>query len=197
MAELKRIIAANLSALRQKAQLTQAELGEKINYTDKSVSKWERGDAAPDIVVLKQLADLFGVSVDHLLTEHPGEEQLPEPAPKPREGMGRNQMIITAIAVLGAVLLAITAFIAVLLATGRAVWQIFAVLVPTLAILMIVLNSVWGKPARTAWYISALVWSGLAAACILFSPQRMWPIMACGVPAQGVILLAFRIKKAK
>ena len=51
-------------------QLTQIELAEKINYSDKAVSKWERGESIPDVSVLLELSKLFGVSIDFLVTEH-------------------------------------------------------------------------------------------------------------------------------
>ena len=70
LSDLKLISASNLINLRTAAGLTQAELGAKLNYSDKTISKWERGEAIPDAFVLTQLAELFGVSVDYLLTTH-------------------------------------------------------------------------------------------------------------------------------
>ena len=61
MQDIKPIIAKNITILRQNAKMTQSELAEKLNYSDKAISKWERGESIPDITVLKALADLFGV----------------------------------------------------------------------------------------------------------------------------------------
>ena len=58
MEELKDIIAHNLVAYRKAAGLTQAEIADKLNYSDKAVSKWERGEGMPDVAVLKTLADI-------------------------------------------------------------------------------------------------------------------------------------------
>ena len=66
----REIIAENISALRKSAKLTQAELAEKLNYSDKAISKWERGDSIPDVIVLAELAELFSVTVDYFLHEH-------------------------------------------------------------------------------------------------------------------------------
>ena len=66
MEDMKTIIAKNIIRLRKNANLTQAELAEKLSYTDKAVSKWERGESIPDVIVMKQLADLFQVRVDDL-----------------------------------------------------------------------------------------------------------------------------------
>ena len=71
---LEQIVAANLAELRRARGLTQAELAEKINYSDKSVSKWERGDGLPDLKVLTQLAALYGVSLDTFVTENAAQE---------------------------------------------------------------------------------------------------------------------------
>lgn len=70
MEDLKAVIAKNITELRKENKLTQLELAEKLNYSDKSVSKWERGESIPDVIVLKELADLFGVSVDYMLKPH-------------------------------------------------------------------------------------------------------------------------------
>ena len=70
MDDLKLIFASNLIKLRTEAGMTQADLGEKINYSDKTVSKWERAEALPDASVLKKMAEIFGVSVDYLINSH-------------------------------------------------------------------------------------------------------------------------------
>ena len=70
MVDLKLIVASNIIKLRTDAKMTQSELGEKLNYSDKSVSKWERAESLPDANVLKQLSEIFGVTVDFLLNTH-------------------------------------------------------------------------------------------------------------------------------
>lgn len=70
MEDLKAVFAGNLIRLRTAAEWTQADLAERINYSDKSVSKWERADALPDLTVAKAIADQFGVTVDYMLVPH-------------------------------------------------------------------------------------------------------------------------------
>ena len=65
--EFRKTVAKNLAAYRKMSGLTQLELAEKLNYSDKSVSKWERGDGLPDVYVLKTLADFYGVTTDYIL----------------------------------------------------------------------------------------------------------------------------------
>ena len=92
MEELKNVIADNLINLRKSNKLTQLELAEKLNYSDKAISKWERGESLPDIIILKQLAEMYGVSVDYILTEHTEDEKSKYKTPRPELN---NKLIIT------------------------------------------------------------------------------------------------------
>ena len=58
MKDVRQIIAENLIELRKVNKLTQLELAEKLNYSDKAISKWERGESLPDVEILCQIADL-------------------------------------------------------------------------------------------------------------------------------------------
>ena len=69
MKDLRKIIGDNLSELRKRRGLTQFELAEKFNYTDRAVSKWENGDTLPDVEVLYQLCEFYGVTIDYLTHE--------------------------------------------------------------------------------------------------------------------------------
>ena len=66
----RKALAANLAELRKSENLTQAEFAARLNYSDKAVSKWERGDSLPDVVMLKTIADMYHLRVDDLLTEN-------------------------------------------------------------------------------------------------------------------------------
>ena len=68
--DFKKIVVENLIYYRKLNKLTQLQLAEKLNYSDKAISKWERAESIPDIIILKQIADLFGVTVDYIITEH-------------------------------------------------------------------------------------------------------------------------------
>ena len=78
--DLKVITASNIINLRTKAGMTQAELGELLSYSDKSISKWERAEAIPDAFVLKSMSEIFGVSVDYILSAHDKWQPEPEKA---------------------------------------------------------------------------------------------------------------------
>jgi len=60
-------IGITILKLRKKRGITQAELANKLNISDKTVSKWENGQSYPDILLLPQIASIFGVTIDKLL----------------------------------------------------------------------------------------------------------------------------------
>ena len=106
LSELKMIVAANIIKLRTEAGITQAELGAKLNYSDKTISKWERGEAIPDAAVLKRMSEIFGVTVDYLLNEHDAWQPGPEPS-----ACDRSHHAIILVALMGIVTLAVLVFV--------------------------------------------------------------------------------------
>ena len=64
--DLKITIGKNIAEYRKITGLSQIEFAEKLNYSDKAISKWERGESLPDVIVLKQIADFFGITLNDL-----------------------------------------------------------------------------------------------------------------------------------
>jgi transcriptional regulator with XRE-family HTH domain len=192
MNDFKKIVAENMTKLRTSRGLTQAQLGEQLNYSDKSVSKWERGESLPDVYVLKQLADLYGVTVDYLLTDHDGAEAVPSPAEeeKPRR-YSRRFVTLTVLAGIWA--LAVLIFV-ILWITGTVFWLIFVYAIPVTMITMLVLNSVWGTRENNLYIISALVWGILCSVYLTFLDRNWWQLFLIGLPAQLIIILSFSIR---
>ena len=143
MADLRDRIAKNICELRTEMKMTQLQLAEVLNYSDKAVSKWERGEAIPDVTVLKRIADYFGVTVDYLLEAEHNENT--NPAVRLANLRRRNRLMITIMAVACAWLVATISF-AVLLASESsfAPWLAFLYAVPASAIVAVVFNSMWG-----------------------------------------------------
>jgi len=191
MDDFKNIVAENITKLRTNCQMTQAELGEKLNYSDKSISKWERGEAVPDAYVLQKMGRIFGVSVDYLLTEHADTEK----PPVNFLGLGRrySRGVVTMIAVMGIFTLAILVFVIVWLCSGME-WMIFVYAVPVALITLLVLNSAWNGGRHNAWIVSGLVWSILATIYLSWADQNWWQIFLLGIPAEIIIFLSFRVK---
>lgn len=187
METLKATIAKNIAALRTANHITQLELGEKLSYTDKAVSKWERGDSIPDVTVLKQIADMFGVTVDYLLREHDGEKD-----PSDIRMRQHDRKLITAISVAGIWCAAALVFVITGI-LGNLVWQCFVFSIPICLILLLVFNCIWGKRKYLLWILSAFIWSLLLTVYLAVPGERMWMIFLTGIPAQIIVVLGCNI----
>ncbi len=195
MNDLKTIIAANVSELRRRNGMTQLELAERLNYSDKAVSKWERGESYPDVATLKEIADLFSVTVDYLLQEEHPQETITRREYTRRQK--RNRLLITAISCVLVWLIATMIFTSIdMLSTElRGQWLAFVYAVPVTAIVILVFNSIWGKPRWNFAIISLLMWSSLATVCLTLLPLNLWLLFLIGIPGQIIILLWAGIKK--
>ncbi len=197
MKDLKSIIAENIVTLRISRRMTQLELAERLNYSDKAVSKWERGESLPDVTVLKEVADIFSVSLDYLVSvEHPA----PEPAPSPIDlrQRARNRAFITGMCVLLGWLVATLAFVVTHIASAQGGdWLAFLYAVPVSIIIWLVFNSVWFDRRRNFLIVSLLVWSVLLSiylSLLVFGGYNVWLIFALGIPGQIIIILWSRLK---
>lgn len=192
MDTIKQAAAQNIAKLRVDKKMTQLELAEALNYSDKAVSKWERGESLPDVVTLKRIADLFGVTVDYLITEHSEDEK--PPVVKNRHN---NHLIITLIAFFGVWLLGTCIFVFLGLFEQR-LWFAFISCIPISVLVLLIFNSIWGRKSLNLYLISAFMWSLLLTVCLgisLFSSARFWILFILGIPAQIIIFLCFRIKR--
>lgn len=191
MENLKNVVAKNIIFLRTRSLMTQYELGEKLNYSDKAISKWERAEAIPDAYILKRMSELFQVSVDYLLSDHSNEDKVPTVSSH------NKRSIITKISVVGVWTLAVMIFI-VLWMLGRTTWLVFVYTVPVSLIVLLVLNSIWGKSKNNFYFISALVWSTIAAVYLSFIQYNWWLLFLLGIPAEVILFLSFKLlKKAR
>ena len=191
MDERKATIASNLIRLRLAAGMTQAEVGEKLNYSDKTISKWERGEVTTDVFVLMEIAALFDVSVDYLLKPHAEIE--PIVYNKPQEPH-YNTRAITAIAVLGVWTLAFLVFL-VLWWSGYVMWLLPVFAVPVSLVVLLVLQSVFHKGHGNRFIIAAIAVSLVTALYLTFLQNNPWQIFLLLIPISAIVFLAFRIKK--
>lgn len=191
LSELKLVTAGNLIKLRTGRGLTQAELGAMLNYSDKTISKWERGEAIPDAYVLTQLAEIFGVTVDALLSP-PGKWQPPEPE-KEQEHSYSTRAII-AIAVIGVWTLALSAFVALWLA-HIICWQIFVVTLPVSILTYLVLICVFDQKQHLQTVVAVFVLSLFVMLYLLFWHSNPWQIFLIAILAEVLVALSFRVRK--
>lgn len=195
MEDIKSVIAKNITQLRQAAGMTQSELGEKLNYSDKSVSKWERAESIPDVAVLKQLADLFGVKLDDLLREEP---EPAAPVPPTRTDHRRNHRVITMLSILLVWFVATLVYVMidVLCPSAWRHWVVFLYAVPTSLTVWLVFNSIWFNRRTNYAIISMLTWSALIGVVVtLFAYNvRAWQILLLGIPGQIIIFIWSRLQ---
>ena len=194
MEDLKQIISKNIVSLRNSENMTQAELAEKLNYSDKAVSKWERGESLPDVIVIKQIADIFGVTVDSLLTDA---EEAPKRATKRKK---TNRRMITLVSVSGLWLIALMVFVILWIASHAVgnLWLTFIAAVPLTFILLLIFNSIWGKRKRNIFIISLLVWTLITFIYLLMLVcfgKNWFPLFFIGIPAEFAIIFAHNIKR--
>lgn len=192
MDDLKQIIAKNIIDLRKKNSMTQAELAERLNYSDKAVSKWERAESVPDVAVLKNIADIFSVRIDYLVTEEHTDPSLELPRISRRRV--RNHKLILGMCIMLVWLIATFIFVLLqsILPDATQQWMTFVFAVPATLIVWLIFNSIWFDTKRNFAIISALVWSVLGViylSLLLFASFNAWLLFFIGIPAQIIVIL--------
>ena len=176
--EINSRIAKNLIFYRKKANLTQAELAQKINYSDKSVSKWESGAGVPDVYILLELSALYGVSVDELVgkTEKKDYDKVAK----------TNQNLIILLSSSLVWLVATIGFVLFeMFASDKAWWLAFVYAVVANAVVTIVFSMIWKRRLFCFISVSVLIWSALTA--VFLTAIKI--LASYGKPTDGVWLL--------
>lgn len=198
MEDIKNNVAKKITELRTLNNMTQLELAEKLNYSDKTISKWERAESSPDIAVLVEIADLFGVTLDYLVRSENVEKAVSE---YKKKEVTFNRRAVSYIAEGGGWIVALFAFIITTLITNHMTfqWLYFIYALPVVLIIKLVFNSIWFNSRHNYLIISALLWAILATIHItfLYFKINVSLIYLLGVAGQFVIVLASRIKKTK
>ncbi len=195
MVDLKLIIADNIIKLRTDAGMTQSELGAKLNYSDKSISKWERAEALPDANVLRQMGEIFGVSMDYIFNAHDDFAPGPEPAPQAEGKTKFNHKAIEAVALCGVATFALFLFILFWIILDKLVWIVFFSALPVAIITHLVLNSVWNKGRGNIIIVGAFILSLfllIYASLIHINP---WQIFLLMIPTTAILFFVSKIRK--
>ena len=164
-------IGANIAAYRKRDGLTQASLAEKLNYSDKAVSKWERGESVPDVLTLMQLAELFGITVNELVCDP---NALPENSDSKLEkamtqvsekALKRkaNKNVIQALSSTLVWFIALSAFVILSSFDFLEAYSclLFFVAIPANAIVLLSLRSAWRDFRWNQMLISLITWGSL------------------------------------
>lgn len=202
MEDINLVIGKNLLFLRKQAKLTQLELAEKFNYSDKSISKWEAGDSMPSVEVLYQLSQFYGVSLDYLVSEeHPeNEENLKTKKVKEkRPKMFPTKIVVTLLAICAVWVVATSVFVCLKLFAHINYPICFLWALPASFIVCVVFNSIWGHYRYLFPILSALLWTLIVCIHVQVLPYtNIWPIYILGIPLQiAIILWGALVKRPK
>lgn len=203
--KLKQQIGANIAAYRKQAGLTQAGLAEKLNYSDKAVSKWERGESVPDVLTLMLLAEQFSVTVNDLLVDpnalpgNPGtlEKAMTQVSEKALKRKANKNVILA----LSSTLVWFVALLAFVILSSFDFLEkysclLFFIAIPANAIVLLSLRSAWHDFRWNKALISIIVWGSLLSIyMVLLSvlQYHFWKIFLLGIPGQIAICLWFRM----
>lgn len=194
-------LAENLAFLRKNNKLTQSELAQKLSYSDKTISKWENGDAIPDVETLWQLSKFYNVSMDSLIEDNLKNKLTLAAKAKTKESKWTtNRIVITLISTCCVWLVAILLYVFLRLFADKIVWTLFIWPIPVSAISLLICNALWGKPIFNFVALSVFIWTLLLAFHLQFlSIINLWPIYFIGIPAQVVLILwsQLRVKKKR
>ena len=197
--DIKENLATNLIKYRKAHGLTQLELAEKLNYSDKAVSKWERGESFPDLAVMKQIADLYNTTIDTLISKPTLDK------PKISKNIFKVRLIISLCSVILVWLIAIACFTLSHLVFDNTnhSWLVFIYAVFLSTLISFIYAYAWKAILINTIILSLLLWSFITALFLtlllaLSSPPTMlWMVYLVGVPIQVLIILAFYYKKVK
>jgi len=187
-------IGNNIAACRKQCDLTQAELADKLNYSDKAVSKWERGESVPDVATLMLLAEQFGVTVNDLVGSAPQCTTVEDkkPSNKKQVNKGVIQKLVSILVWFVAL------FIYVVLSSMGVPksWIGFIYAIPVNAIVLLSLRSAWRQYNWNPILISVIVWGSLIsfhATMLIFTGYNIWKLFLLGLLGQAAVLLWFRM----
>lgn len=193
LTELKLITASNLIKLRTAAGMTQAELGARLNYSDKTISKWERGDGLPDAFVITQLAEIFGVTTDYLLSSHDGWEP-PEPETEEGDRPSYSANMLIALVMVTVCTTALTIFV-VLWLFDIMLWDVFVIALPIALLTYLVLVCIFKKRRQIQYAIAAFVFSLFVLLYFELPKTNPWQLFLLALPVELIVFLACNIRR--
>ena len=186
------VIGKNITRLRKMENMTQLELAEKLNYSDKSISKWEQGNGVPDIRILVQLSDLFGVSVDDIVRSHSAKNEV-----VPKSTKLRNRIITVACSTGLCWLVAVVVYVlwGIFAWESAYKWLPFVFAIPASAIVVLVFSCIWHWKLLRILSISVIIWMSIT--CIFLvslaagATAKIWLLYLIGIPLQILALFFF------
>ncbi len=189
MEDLKIVIGKNIQFLRKKQNLTQQDLADKLNYTAKAISKWERGDSIPELETLILIAKEFNVTLDYLVNENIDKSKADF---LPSEIKDKNQIFMIALAVTIVWTISCIVFAYIMQVNHAAKYELFVWSVPS-SFLVISLGIRKKEKKIRVIFLSLLLWTILIAFFYQFISYNLFLIFLIGIPAQLALFLWSKI----
>ena len=193
MSTIKENIANNIAELRKMNHMTQQDLAEKLNYTDKAISKWERGESTPDVESLSAIAKMFNLTVDDLLNETFDKEQtLKREKSKLSKSISKIALGVITVWLIGTVV-----FVYNIIKGNepKGLWMSFIWPIPASSLLVAVVAFLRKYRIVIPIAASITLWTGLLSIFlqILVMGGNIWIIFLVGVPLQAIIIITYWI----
>lgn len=185
--EFKQIVARNITKFRKANGLTQLELAIKLNYSDKAVSKWERGESLPDVYMLQVIASMFGITLNDLVTENTD-------IIKPKSNL--NKGIVLALSIGLTWLIAVATFVFLNIFNIEKAWLLFIYAIPVSLIISIIFSNIWKYKWLLFFSISGLYYTIPLSICITLNwVNNVALLFIIGAPLQLLTILWFFRKR--
>ena len=195
MENLEKVFSKNLIKYRNLMGLKQSDLAKKINYSDKSISKWERGEGLPDLKATKNLCDIFGVSIDDMLKENDDHKSK---ITKTILTKNRKHFITSLLSASIVWLIATIVYVSLVIAQVQGkVWLPFIYAIPISSIVFIVFSSIWGNNALQFLCITLLLWGVILSITLSTPITNIWFICVIGAVCQTMIAMWFALIRLK
>lgn len=186
--EFRKLVSENLQYYRKLNNLTQLQLAEILNYSDKSVSKWERGESLPDLYILQTLANLYGITINDFVVEE---------KTKPVNKKKHNNLLITLIAFGSVWLVATIVFVClgIFLPSLTKAWLAFIYAIPVSMIVLLIFTNIWGNKIQVFFALTVLYWSVPLSLYLSFDYKQLWLLFIIIIPLQIITIFMFLLNR--
>ncbi len=183
MENVNGVIANNLVNLRKRSGLTQLQLAEKLNYSDKAISRWEKGEALPNIGVLLSLAEFYGVKIQDIV--------YPQKVVEPKKSKNRLRALMVLLSSTLVWLIATIVYVVLSYIEGiQNEWFSFIIALPVFFLVITIFFAVWKNNLFASIFASLLVWSFILMISLVLEEYQIWMVYIIGLPLQIVIVLS-------
>lgn len=193
MENIKEVVAQNIVNLRKQKKLTQVELAEQISYSDKAISRWEKGESLPDLETIYKLSLFFDVPVSFFFEENSFE--------KPIENASSNQKInkimVCLLSILIVWLVAVIFYVYLKSYAMVTYWQIFVWAGTITCVVALYFNKIWGNRKYRIFIETALIWFAITSIYCHFISYNLWIIFLTGPLIEVIVIIKYFMKPIK